>query len=216
MQVYESVKPTTGTGGLVWHRLGAKTIELIHENVTVEAVQDDLETLVLNAELLEAVLGTPDPTRKAKEIDIKVSNRLRKHVHDPRFKALAERLEALRQKHEQGLLISVEFLKELLDLARDVVATEQAAPPIEQEERGKAALTELFEEAKSGDTPIMVERVVNDIDAIVRHIRFDGWQDTHAGEREIKKALRKTLFKYQMHQDTDLFDRAYGYIREYY
>ena len=105
MQVYESVKPTTGTGGLVWHRLGAKTIELIHENVTVEAVQDDLETLVLNAELLEAVLGTPDPTRKAKEIDIKVSNRLRKHVHAPRFKALAERLEALRQKHEQGLLI---------------------------------------------------------------------------------------------------------------
>ena len=216
VQVYESVKPTTGTGGLVWHRLGAKTIELIHENVTVEAVQDDLETLVLNAELLEAVLGTPDPTRKAKEIDIKVSNRLRQHVHDPRFKALAERLEALRQKHEQGLLISVEFLKELLDLARDVVATEQAAPPIEQEERGKAALTELFEEAKSGDTPIMVERVVNDIDAIVRHVRFDGWQDTHAGEREIKKALRKTLFKYHMHQDTDLFDRAYGYIREYY
>ena len=108
------------------------------------------------------------------------------------------------------------ILKELLDLARDVVSTEQAAPPIEQEERGKAALTELFEEAKSDDTPIMVERVVNDIDAIVRHVRFDGWQDTHAGEREVKKALRKTLFKYQLHSDTDLFDRAYGYIREYY
>jgi type I restriction enzyme R subunit len=91
-----------------------------------------------------------------------------------------------------------------------------ASPPIEQEERGKAALTELFEEAKSEDTPIMVERVVGDIDAIVRHVRFDGWQDTHAGEREIKKALRKTLFKYQLHQDADLFDRAFDYIREYY
>ena len=145
-----------------------------------------------------------------------VSKRLRKHLHDPRFKPLAERLEALREKHEQGLLISIDFLKELLDLARDVVATEQASPPIEQEERGKAALTELFDEAKSEDTPIMVERVVEDIDAIVRHVRFDGWQDTHAGEREIKKALRKTLFKYQLHSDIDLFDRAYGYIREYY
>ena len=78
------------------------------------------------------------------------------------------------------------------------------------------ALTELFEEAKNGDTPIMVERIVNDIDEIVRHVRFDGWQDTHAGEREIKKALRKTLFKYKLHQDTDLFDRAYGYIKENY
>jgi hypothetical protein len=142
--------------------------------VSVTALQDDLETLVLDAELLEAVLGTPDPDRKAKEIDIKVSTRLRKHIHDPRFKPLAERLEALRAKHEQGLLISIDFLKELLVLARDVVATEQASPPIEQEERGKAALGELFEDAKSDDTPIMVERVVNDIDAIVRHVRFDG------------------------------------------
>jgi len=216
IQVYESVKPTTGTGKLIWHKLGAKTIDLIHEHVHVYAVKDDLETLVLDADLLEAVLGTPDPDKKSKEIDIKVSRRLRKHLHDPRFKPLAERLEELRQRHEQGLLISVEFLKELLDLAKDVVATEQASPPVEEEERGKAALTELFEDAKNSDTPIMVERVVNDIDQIVRIVRFNGWQDTHAGEREVKKALRKTLFKYQLHQDTDLFERAYRYIEEYY
>lgn len=37
-----------------------------------------------------------------------------------------------------------------------------------------------------------------------------------AGEREIKKVLRKTLFTYQLHADADLFGRAYGYIREYY
>ena len=56
-QVYESVKPSTGTGKLLWHALGAKTIELIHENVHVEAVRDDLETLVLDAELLEGGPG---------------------------------------------------------------------------------------------------------------------------------------------------------------
>jgi type I restriction enzyme R subunit len=50
----------------------------------------------------------------------------------------------------------------------------------------------------------------------VRQVRFDGWQNTHAGEREVKIALRKTLFKYKLHQDTELFDRAYGYIKEYY
>lgn len=64
--------------------------------------------------------------------------------------------------------------------------------------------------------PCVVERVVTDIDEIVRHVRFDGWQDTHAGEREVRKVLRKTLFKYKLHQDKDLFDKAYGYIREYY
>ena len=216
VQVYESVKPVSNIGRLLWHRLGAKTIELIHENVHVEAVHDDLEMLVVDADLLEAVLGTPDPKKKGREIEIKVSRRLRKHLHDPRFKDLAERLEDLKNRHEQGLLTSVDFLKRLLDLARDVVAAEHSSPPIEREDRGKAALTELFEEARHGDTPVMVKRIVGDIDEIVRQVRFDGWQNTHAGEREIKKALRKTLLKYRLHQEFDLFDRAYGYIREYY
>jgi type I restriction enzyme R subunit len=214
--VYESVRPSTGTGRLLWHALGPKTIELIHEHVHVDAVRDDLETLVVDADLLEAVLGAPDPGKKAKEIEIKVSRWLRKRLHDPRFKDLGERLEALKERHEQGLLTSVEFLKELLNLARDVVSADRAAPPIQREQQGMAALTQLFEEARNPETPIIVERVVNDIDEIVRIVRFEGWQSTHAGEREVKLALRKTLFKYRLHQDQELFDRAYGYVREYY
>ena len=216
VQVYESVKPSTDTGKLLWHRFGAKTIELIHDHVQVAAVTDDLDTLVLDAELLEAILGAPDPKKKAKEIEIKVTKRLRKHIHNPKFKALAERLEDLKNRHEQGQLHSIDFLKELLRLAGDVVATERQVDPVEDEDRGKAALTELFEEAKSEDTPIIVERVVGDIDEIVRHVRFEGWQSTHAGEREVKNALRKTLLKYRLHQDQDLFERAYDYIRSYY
>jgi len=69
---------------------------------------------------------------------------------------------------------------------------------------------------RTESTPIIVERVVSDVDEIVRVVRFDGWQGTHAGERHVKNALRKTLFKYKLHQDQDLFDRAYGYIRTYY
>ena len=175
-----------------------------------------METLILDADLLEAVLGSPDPNKKAKEIEIKVSRWLRKRLHDPKFKALGDRLEELKSRHEQGLLTSVEFLKELLNLARDVVTAEKTEPPQEREAQGKAALTELFEAAKTAETPIIVERVVNDIDEIVRYVRFDGWQNTHAGEREVKNALRKTLFKYRLHQDQELFDRAYGYVREYY
>ena len=84
-QVYESVKPSTGTGKLLWHVLGPKTIALIHEHVHIDAIRDDLETLVLDADLLEAVLGTPDPNRKAKEIEIKVSRHLRKRLPRPTF-----------------------------------------------------------------------------------------------------------------------------------
>lgn len=215
-QVYESLKPSTGTGRLLWHRLGAKTIELIHANVHVDTVRDDLDTLVLDADLLEAVLGNPDPEKKAKEISVKLTGRLRKHAGNPKFKALGERLEDLKNRHQQGLLLSVEFLKELLALARDVVQAEREIPEEEEIDRGRAALTALFEEAQNGDTPVMVKRIVDDIDEIVRAVRFDGWQATNAGEREVKKALRQTLFRYKLHQDADLFAKAYGYIREYY
>ncbi len=215
-QVYVSVQPTTGTGKLLWHALGAKTIELIHQNVHVDAIHDDLEKIVLDAELIEAVLGTPDPNTKAKEIQIKIARRLRGHMDNPRFKALSERLESLKERHEQGQLHSIEFLKHLLDLARDLVEAERNTPPEEDEDRGKAALTELFEEVRSEETPVVVQRVVADIDEIVRLVRFPGWQDTSAGEREVRKALRKTLFKYKLHQDAELFEKAYGYIRQYY
>ena len=63
---------------------------------------------------------------------------------------------------------------------------------------------------------MIVERVVADIDEIVRQVRFPGWQQTEAGEREVKKALRRSLLKYKLHTDQDLFDRAYAYIVQYY
>ena len=58
--------------------------------------------------------------------------------------------------------------------------------------------------------------IVNDIDEIVRIVRFPGWQNTSSGEREVLKSFRKTLLKYKLHKDQLLFDRAYGYIKEYY
>ena len=51
---------------LSWHSLGAETIELIHQNVHVDAVRDDLDTLVLDVDLLEAVLSNPEPSKMLK------------------------------------------------------------------------------------------------------------------------------------------------------
>lgn len=137
-------------------------------------------------------------------------------MQNPRFRQLSERLESLEERHEQGQLHSVEFLKLLLDLAKDVVEAEKETPPAEDEDRGKAALSELFEQVRNEETPIIVERIVGQIDEIVRLVRFPGWQNTHAGALEVRKALRKTLFDFKLHQDTELFEKAYGYVKQYY
>jgi type I restriction enzyme R subunit len=215
-QVYESVKPPSGNGKLLWHALGAKTIELVHENVHLETVRDDLDTLVMDAEVLEGLLDAKNPDKKSREIEIKLIARLRKHKDNPKFVALGERLEKLKERHEQGLLHSLDFLKELLTLAREVVQAEKQVDPVDEQAKAKAALTELFAEVKNGKTPMVIERIVTDIDEIVRLVRFPGWQSTKAGEREVQKALRKVIYvKYQV-KDQDLFDKAFGYIRQYY
>jgi type I restriction enzyme, R subunit len=215
-QVYESVKPPSGNGKLIWHALGAKTIELVHENVDIDTVRDDLETLVMDAEVLEGILDTKDPEKKSKEVEIKIIARLRKHKDNPAFVALGERLEKLRERHEKGLLHSIDFLKQLLELAREVVEAEHEVEPEDEQAKAKAALTELFTEVKGQDTPVIVERIVTDIDEIVRNVRFDGWQKTHKGERLVQQHLRKVIHvKYKI-KDQDLFDKAYGYIKQYY
>ena len=215
-QVYESVQPPSGNGKLLWHALGAKTVELIHENVHVEVVRDDIETLVMDAEVLREILEDPHTEKKAKELEIKLIQRLKKHAGDREFVELGERLERLRERHEQGLLLSLDYLKELAELAREAVLVEREVVPDEEQDFGKAALTELLEGTKTEDTPVIVERVVSDIDEIVGKVRFPEWQRTDEGERTVKQALRRTLLKYKLHRDQELFEKAYGYIKQYY
>lgn len=179
----------------------------------VERIAQDMDAAFL-AELLDK----QSPTA-AKTLEVKLIARLRQHANDPRFLALGLQVEELRRRHEQGVITSIEFLKMLLKIARDVVQAEKEVEPevvVPPEEQGMAALTELFREARNGETPKMVERVVTDIDEIVRIVRFPGWQNTSKGQWQVKVALRKTLAKYQLHTDNDLFDRAYGYIAAYY
>jgi len=215
-QVYESVKPPSGNGRLLWHVLGAKTIGLINENIHVESMHDEVETLVMDAQVLEEILKNAEPEKKAREIEIKLSVRLRRHAADPKFKALGERLEQIKERHEQGFLTSLDFLKAILALAKDVVEAEKEVTPEEERNRAKEALTELFSEAKTRNTHIIVERIVNDIDDIVKKVRFPEWQHTSQGERLVQKELRRTLLKYKLHTDQELFDKAYEYIRQYY
>ena len=214
-QVYESVKPASDNiGKLLWLTLGAQTTQLIHDNVHVGNVHN-LEEFVLDADVIENIFNNPDP-RKTKQLEKELAKRFKDRGDLPVFKSLSERLEALRDKAEKGLIASIDFVKELCKIAKEVVQAEKDLDNELQEKTPKAALTDLFLELKDDQTPAVVERIVTDIDAIVRVVRFPGWQGTTGGEREVQKSLRKALLKYKLHTDQILFDRAYGYIKEYY
>lgn len=214
-QVFESVKPASDNiGKLLWLTLGAQTTQLIHENIHVGEVHK-LDEFVLDADVIEDIFNHPD-TKKTKRLEKELIERFKKRDGIPQFKALSERLEALRDKAEKGLISSIEFVKELCKIAKDTVQAEKELADSVQEKTPQAALTELFLELKTDQTPAVVERIVTDIDAIVRVVRFPGWQSTVSGEREVQKSLRKALLKYSLHKDQDLFDRAYAYIKEYY
>ena len=216
-QSYESVKPTDNRGQLVWAALGAKTLELVHQNIEIGEVHDDMDILTLDASLIDEFIEKQKDIKKTTmKVEIDLVARIQKHGHDPKFQKLGEKLEELREKHEQGLVTSIEFLKLLLELAKEAVRAEKEVVPEEEIDRGKAALTELFNGLRNDKTPVIVERIVSDIDDIVKIVRFDGWQKTTTGKNEVKKALRSVVWiKYKI-KDKDVFDKAYSYIEQYY
>lgn len=216
-KVYESVKPTDNRGGLIWATLGSKTMELVHQNLEIGEVHDDIDILHMDAELIDEFIEKQKDVKKTtKKVEIDLVSKIRKHSNEPKFVELGEKLESLREKHEKGLLTSIEFLKLLLELAREAAQAEKEVVPEEEIDKGKAALTELFNGVKNTQTPVIVERIVNDIDDIVKIVRFPDWQETTAGTQEIKKALRSIIWiKYKI-KDKDVFDKAYKYIEQYY
>lgn len=218
--VYRSVKPVSGGGSLIWTLLGAKTIEIIHSNIDSIDIGVPLEDLVVDADVIDSVLEEAKKhPHKVVEIEKMLRLRLGTHDGDPRYKQFVEKLDELRQKMEQSLITSIEYLRELLALAKDVLEKEKEVEhPETNRDRAKAALTELFESIKTDKTPEFVENVVNDIDNNVVDIvrKFKDAFKSVTAQREIKRKLRSILWvKYQI-KDEDIFNKAYSYIEMYY
>ena len=212
-QVYTSVKPAADDNGrLLWHALGAQTTALIHEHIHVSGINHDMEEMILDSELIEDLMNKKNPKEAERVVKILIS-RFKKNAGNPKFKALGDRLQELRDKAEQGLISSVEFIKQLCELAKDTLRAEKELNSVQERKTAKAALTELFLEMKTDKTPAIVERIVNEIDEIVKFVRYDGWQNTITGERLVQKELRKTLLKYKLHKDEKLFSRVMIYKR---
>jgi type I restriction enzyme R subunit len=236
-QVYESVQPTGTSDALLWQRLGAKTLELVHGHITeVRVTGSGLDEVIVDAETIEAIrqLALPGPTvdvnggepitvaEALDTIEARIRYRLDSSRNHPVYVALSERLEHLRSRQVMQASASVEFLRELLELAQQVTAVERADDTGNLDDvsilpdPNVGALTQIFREYAPPDTPVIIENVVNDIDTIVRQVRFTGWNQTQNGDRTVRREVRLTLRKYGLPATGELFDRAYAYIRENY
>jgi hypothetical protein len=80
-------------------------------------------------------------------------------------------------------LPAFEFLKQLLEVKKDMVTAENSDDERCLDERelvdtDRGALTQILEEYAPPHTPIIVENVAEQIDALVRPIRGQKWQET--------------------------------------
>jgi type I restriction enzyme R subunit len=219
----------------LWHRLGAKTIAIVHEHlhgVTIDGKQ--LESVALDAEFVHVLetlgwqtAGPPDkpkPAPTAQEVLDRLAERIRLRLEGEGHKvwaSLSERLELLRAKKLGDAQASVDFLKELLQLAKDLLAAEKAdeeghLDDIKVVDPRTGALTQIFNEFAPEGTPVIIETVVEKVDALVQPVRGTGWQSSHPGDMAVRRNLRIVLHECGLPPEGDLFNRAYAYIRENY
>lgn len=242
-KVYASVQPPKTSDALLWHRVGAKTLALINENVVavdvrgagVESVTIDDDTLRALRELeLPVAAGDDGEPPDSGEILAGIASRIEQRLaqgDSPVYRSLAERLDQLRRAQLETAADSIEFLKRLLEVARDLVVADReeellaeavanGAPAAGREkllpEARIGALTQIFREYRPQASPEILERVVLEIDEVVRQVRFTNWQETYEGAREVRKAIRRALQKYELAHEHELFDRAYDYVAEHY
>jgi type I restriction enzyme R subunit len=234
-QVYESVKPRGTSDALLWHRLGRKTLELVHGHITdLKVSGTGLDEVIVDPDTIDAIRqltlnggdGDGDGVMTVGEaldtIEARLRRRLQTSGNHPVWVRLSERLERLRRHQLDQAQASVEFLRELFDLARQVTAAEKADDEGRLDDLSLlpdpnvGALTQILREYAPPNTPVIIEEVVSEIDAIVKQVRFTGWTTSQPGDRTVRKELKLTLKKFRLPTSGELFDRAYAYIRENY
>ena len=85
-QVYQSVRPVGSDGSLIWTLLGAKTIEIIHNNIDTIDIGTPLEDLVVDADVIDSVLEDAQKAKKkAIQIEKMLRLRLGNHKGNPNY-----------------------------------------------------------------------------------------------------------------------------------
>lgn len=79
---------------------------------------------------------------------------------------------------------SVEFLRHFLELTKGLLNTEQTddqgrISEIKVVAPRKGALSQIFEVYKPDGVPVVIERVVENVDSLVQPVRGTCWQTSH-------------------------------------
>ncbi|WP_411730739.1 type I restriction endonuclease subunit R [Paeniglutamicibacter sp.] len=239
-KIYETLAPSDATKELLWLRLGAKTMELVHGHigdVTVDiggvdmiiADQDTIKKLIDTGALdPKKDTGNPVPVSTEEVID-NIANRLKRRLAGANgdhavYRSIADRLDRMREQRVTRAKEGVELLQGFLAIAKDLTAAEKA-----EDTSGAAgldllpnhqigALTQIFHEFKPEGTPIILEKVVVEIDEVVREVSngWEGWAKTKVGDRTVRGSIRVVLNRYGLPLQGDLFDHAYAYVTENY
>ncbi|MCH8562452.1 HsdR family type I site-specific deoxyribonuclease [Nesterenkonia sp. YGD6] len=239
-KIYATLTPSTATAELLWMRLGAKTLELVHGHigdVTIDkagvdliiADQDTIEQLIQTG-ILDPETGSGETISvSASEVIDNIANRLKKRLDGANgdhqvYRSIAERLERLRERRVTQARDSIEVLKAALEIAKDFTVAEKA-----EDSAGTSglnllpnpkigALTQIFLEYKPEGTPIVLDRVVTEIDDVVRSVSssWENWVATRSGDRRVRDSIRQVLSHYGLPIQGDLFDHAYAYVAENY
>jgi type I restriction enzyme R subunit len=235
-KVYASIQPPASSQLLLWHRLGQKTLDLVHSAITeVTVISGKLDEVVVDEEIIEAIKQmklnvTPegeDGQVTARQVLDTLEKRLEKKLSGssphPVWRKLSDRLEDLRRAVLIRAEDSVDFLKRLLEIAREVLEADRAEAAGTLDEYESAlpdphigALTQIFAEYAPDTTPDIVARIVERIDAIAGQVRGTGWQESQPADKEVRREIRKVLRDYSLPLSGDLYNRAYEYVRENY
>lgn len=193
---------------------GAKTRELIRQNVHVEDLKMNLPTYVLDADYLTKMKDRP-PDSKALEIEALLAAELQIRVgEDAEFQPLSERLKRVVQQKRNGTLAGLALLKELEQLTKETVAL------IQESQR---PIADSFIQAARERSPALVpEDAAKIAIALITkadEILFPGWieqEDSIAKDlfREFTKILAKQFAGVGLHSpDTGFVDRCIKIIR---
>ena len=235
-RIYESVRPIDVVNRMLWQRLGAKTIAIVHEHLSdVTVGRDELENIAIDAEMFDSLrqldlfptgVGPSGKAPSAMEILERLEERLRAKLNGDGeihrvWKTIAERLELLRKERINTATASVEFLKHLLEIAKQIVAAERADADGNLDtfvvlDPRIGALTQIFAEYAPEGTPVIIETVVKRIDEVAQPVRGTGWQTSSPGDRQVRVEIRLVLKEAALPVTGELYDRTYAYVRENY
>lgn len=231
-QLYEVAREAEPDYELLWEKLGAKTTQLVHEAISDVRVKN-LKKVEISAETVDRLRelnddwveggGDPLPLDEltAEELLDTIDKRIKSRMESSGatvYVTLAEKLENLRQRSLNTLEETESFIEDAIKLAQQLLNIDRDStgeePDILQDNVG--ALTQIVQEYKPEDSPIIVDELAKEIDQLAKDSTYSGWTKDSTGDRAVRASIRKKLKNYKLPLAGKLFDEIYDYIASHY